>query len=132
MLGNTTASPATVSVFTIGNLTNKASPTGSDILILQDQAASGALKYCTIAQCVSSSVAGVASINSLSGALIVANGVGVMVASGGTTIKVSAPVHPPAGTFDFDKSHAGHAYKHPECNHHLLRLLSWWKHGSLL
>ena len=97
LLGNTTASPAVVSAFAIGNLTNKASPTGSDLLIIQDQAAGGALKYCTVTQCDAAAVAGVASVNALTGALIVANGGGVIISSSGATVKVSAPTVLPAG-----------------------------------
>ena len=61
LLGNATGSTASPTAFTIPSLTNKASPTGADILIISDQAASGALKYCTIAQCIAAVTSGVSS-----------------------------------------------------------------------
>ena len=97
LLGNATGSSAAITAFTIGSLTNKSTPTVLDLLVIQDQAAGGALKYCTVAQCLSAAVAGVGSINSLSGVLIVANGGGIIVSSSGTTVKISAPVYPPGG-----------------------------------
>jgi len=43
--GNTTGGAAAPTDFTIGGLTQKAVPLGTDLILLQDQAASGVLKY---------------------------------------------------------------------------------------
>src|SRR6516164_5347295 len=43
--GNPSASTATITSFTIGGLTGKTTPAGTDQLLLQDNAASGALKF---------------------------------------------------------------------------------------
>jgi hypothetical protein len=59
LLGNTSSGAANYAPFTIGSLTNKATPATTDILLLQDQAASGALKYCTLAQCIAAVSSGV-------------------------------------------------------------------------
>lgn len=67
--GNPTASTANVSDFTMGSLTNKATPAGSDLLLLSDQASSGALKYATVTQVVGSTSSGVASIGGSTGAI---------------------------------------------------------------
>lgn len=94
LFGNPTSGLANGAAFTIGSLTNKASPTGSDILLLQDAAAAGALKYCTISQCISAISAGVISVNSASGSLTIASGAGITVGTAGTTITVtnSSPI----------------------------------------
>lgn len=67
LLGNFTGSSAAPTASTIGALTQKASPTGTDLILLQDQAAGGQLKYV-----LASSIAGVGavgSINTQTGAL---------------------------------------------------------------
>lgn len=69
-IGNTGAASAAPAAFTIGGLTNKATPASTDVLLLQDQAAGGALKFCTIAQCVSATASGVSSFNSRTGAVV--------------------------------------------------------------
>lgn len=85
LLGNTTSGTANYAPFTIGGLTNKAAPTSSDILLLQDVAASGALKYCTIAQCISA-VTGVTSITPGAGltSILTATAPGSAITSTGT------------------------------------------------
>lgn len=60
--GNFTGSSAVPTATTIGSLTQKASPAATDLLLLQDQAASGALKYATV-----SSVASAGSVSSIAG-----------------------------------------------------------------
>ena len=55
LFGNPTSGTANYAPFTIGSLTQKVTPAATDLLVLQDQAASGALKYATV-----SSVASVA------------------------------------------------------------------------
>lgn len=62
LVGNFTASTAVPTATAIGSLTQKASPAGTDLLLLQDQAASGALKYATV-----SSVASAGSVSSIAG-----------------------------------------------------------------
>lgn len=65
--GNFTGSSAAPQDVTIGSLTQKASPAASDLILLQDQAAAGALKYATVSSI--SSAGSVASLNSQTGAL---------------------------------------------------------------
>lgn len=60
--GNFTGSSAAPQDSTLGGLTQKVSPAASDLLLLQDQAASGALKYATV-----SSVASAGSVASIAG-----------------------------------------------------------------
>lgn len=60
--GNFTGSAAVPTATTVGSLTQKASPAATDLLLLQDQAASGALKYATV-----SSVASAGSVSSIAG-----------------------------------------------------------------
>lgn len=67
ILGNTTGAAANYAPFTIGGLTNKAAPTSSDLVLIQDQAAGGALKQSTVGQIVGS--VGVSSLNGLTGPL---------------------------------------------------------------
>ena len=71
LLGNTTNATANLTAFTIGSLTLKSSPTGSDLLMISDQAASGALSYCTIEDALG---AGVTSFNSRTGAVVPTSG----------------------------------------------------------
>ena len=71
LLGNTTNATANLTAFTIGSLTLKSSPTGSDLLMISDQAASGALSYCTIEEALG---AGVTSFNSRTGAITPTSG----------------------------------------------------------
>lgn len=52
--GNPTGSAANRSDFTIGSLTAKAAPTSSDLVIIADEAASGALKQATVGEIVGS------------------------------------------------------------------------------
>ena len=66
LVGNSTSTTATLTAFTIGSLALKSSPTGSDLLMISDQAASGALSYCTIEEALS---AGVTSFNTRTGAI---------------------------------------------------------------
>jgi hypothetical protein len=67
--GNATGSLANEADFTIGGLTNKAAPVGTDLVLIQDQAASGALKYATLAQVIGAVASGVSSVNSKTGAI---------------------------------------------------------------
>ncbi|QPF81687.1 hypothetical protein IC762_17850 [Bradyrhizobium genosp. L] len=74
-LGNATSGTANNAPFTIGGLTAKSSPASTDLLMLSDQAASGALKQATIAQVVGSLASGVSSIDSKTGAFTTGNGI---------------------------------------------------------
>lgn len=87
--GNSTGVLANGADFTIGSLTNKAAPAGSDLLVIQDQAAGGALKYCTLTQCQSAVTSGVSSVNSATGALTIAAGAGVSIGTVSSTITVT-------------------------------------------
>lgn len=60
--GNFTGSSAAPQFQTIGGLTNKASPAGTDLVLIQDQAAAGALKYAAV-----SSIASAGSVASIAG-----------------------------------------------------------------
>ena len=62
LLGNFTGSSATPAFSTIGALTQKASPGASDLILIQDQAASGQLKYAQV-----SAVASAGSVASIAG-----------------------------------------------------------------
>lgn len=88
LVGNFTGSSAAPTATNISSLTNKASPAGTDLLLISDQASSGALKQITI-----NSLAGgtsVSSLNSLTGALSVVAGNGVSVSTSSPNITVSA------------------------------------------
>lgn len=64
--GNFTGSSSVAPQFsTIGSLTQKASPAGTDLVLIQDQAASGALKYALVSAV--GSAGSVASVNTLTG-----------------------------------------------------------------
>lgn len=54
---------------TMGALTHKASPTTSDLIVIQDQAASGANKYATLAEAIAAVSSGVTTLNGASGAV---------------------------------------------------------------
>ncbi len=69
IVGNFTGSSAIPTAATIGGLTNKTSPTGSDLVLIQDQAASGALKYSTLTQALAAVTSGVSSLNTKTGTL---------------------------------------------------------------
>lgn len=62
IVGNFTGSAAVPTASTVGGLTQKVSPAGTDLILIQDQAASGQLKYSTV-----SSVASAGSVGSLNG-----------------------------------------------------------------
>jgi len=71
--GNFTGSSAAPQDSTIGSLTQKASPAATDLILIQDQAASGQLKYALV-----SSVASAGSVSSIAGntgAFTLANGI---------------------------------------------------------
>lgn len=67
LMGNFTGSAAAPQLSTIGSLTQKASPAAGDYVILQDNSASGQLKYATVSSV--SSAGSVASFNGLTGAV---------------------------------------------------------------
>lgn len=73
--GNATGSTAAVTDFTIAGLPNKASPTGSDLVIISDAAASNATKYSTVTQLLGSVVSGVSSIAGNTGAFTLSTGI---------------------------------------------------------
>lgn len=87
LLGNASTSPGNVAPFTIGALLNKSTPATGDLLLLSDQAASGALKYCTIAQCIAAVSSGVTSLNGLTGVLTT----GLAAPAGRISLSVTSP-----------------------------------------
>jgi hypothetical protein len=72
LFGNTANNTTGAGYFAIGGLTNKASPTGSDLILIQDQAASGQLKYASMSAVAS---VGVASIAGNTGAFTLSTGI---------------------------------------------------------
>ena len=58
LLGNTSGSTGDIGAFTIGSLTQKLTPAGTDLVLIQDQAASGALKYATVTAVAAAAGAG--------------------------------------------------------------------------
>lgn len=91
---NATGSTANATDTQIPSLTNKASPTGSDYLMIADAAASNALKYCTITQCLGAVTSGVSSLNTSTGAITLANGNGIAAwtGAGTATLTVAADI----------------------------------------
>lgn len=85
--GNFTGSSAAPQFSTISALTQKASPASSDLILIQDQAAAGALKFATVSSV--SSAGSVASLNGLTGALSIGAGNGVSVSAAGSTVTVN-------------------------------------------
>jgi hypothetical protein len=67
--GNATGSSAAPTDFTIAGLTHKSSPASTDLLILSDEAASHATKYCTISEAIAAVSSGVTTFNGRSGAV---------------------------------------------------------------
>lgn len=68
LVGNFTGSTASPTASTIGSLTQKASPTASDLVMIQDQAASGQLKFATVSSVAAAG--SVASVNGQTGAVV--------------------------------------------------------------
>lgn len=74
-LTNATGLPfAGLATNTMGSLTHKSSPATTDLLVLQDQAAGGANKYCTLAECIGAVASGVTSIAGNTGAFTLGAG----------------------------------------------------------
>jgi len=71
LLGNATSGTANYAPFTVGALTNKTTPAGSDLIMIQDQAASGALKYATLTQAIGALASGVSSLGGSTGNMTV-------------------------------------------------------------
>ena len=72
LLGNVAGTTGNISAFAIGSLTQKASPSSSDYIMLSDQSASGALKYATVSSIASAGSVG--SVNTLTGAVVLYTG----------------------------------------------------------
>jgi hypothetical protein len=72
--GNATGSTANEADISIPALTHKVSPTTSDLVMISDTAASGALKYSTLAEVVGAVAAGVTSIAANTGAFTLDGG----------------------------------------------------------
>jgi hypothetical protein len=94
--GNITGSLANEADFTIGGLTNKTTPAGTDLVLIQDQAASGALKYSTLTQVIGAVASGVSSIAGNTGAFTL--GAGLTIA--GNDIRVGTVSVANGGTGD--------------------------------
>lgn len=73
LYGNFTGSSAAPQVSTIGALTQKASPAAGDLIMIQDQAAAGQLKYATVSSV--SAAGSVSSIASNTGAFTLSGGI---------------------------------------------------------
>ncbi len=85
--GNPTGSTANVQDFNVSSLLQKSVPSGTDLILIQDQAAAGALKYATVSSIGTSS--SVASVNGLTGALSISSTGGSSVTSSGTSITIN-------------------------------------------
>lgn len=72
IVGNFTGSAAVPTASAIGGLTQKVSPASTDLVLIQDQAASGQLKYASVSSLASAG--SVASIDSKTGAFTTGNG----------------------------------------------------------
>lgn len=68
-LGNASDSTANYAPFAPSSLTAKTTPTGSDVIIIADAAASGALKQTTLAEAIAPFSSGVSSFGTLTGAI---------------------------------------------------------------
>lgn len=86
--GNPTASTTTPIDFTLGSLTQTVSPGALDWMLIFDNS-TGTFKKVNAASIASSSVAGVASINALTGALSITGSSGIVTNSAGTTITIT-------------------------------------------
>lgn len=73
IFGNFTSGSTAPQYSTVGGLTQKASPAAGDLLLLQDQAASGQLKYATVSSVASAG--SVSDIDGLTGSFTTSNGV---------------------------------------------------------
>lgn len=90
--GNPTASTANVQDFTFSSLTQTVSPGALDWIPIYDNA-TGTIKKVNANSIASASVAGVATLNGLSGALTIVNGQAIQsIDASGTTITISADV----------------------------------------
>jgi len=87
-LGNNTSGSASPTAVDIATLTAKASPASTDLVIISDQAASGAWKKASVSSLASAGSVG--SLNGLTGALSIAAGAGISVTPAGSTITVAA------------------------------------------
>jgi hypothetical protein len=87
--GNFTSGSAAPQFSTIGGLTQKASPAANDYLMVQDNAASGQIKYATIASVASAG--SVATVNGATGAVTVAAAGGERVTTSGATVTLYSP-----------------------------------------
>lgn len=84
ILGNFTGSAASPTASAIGGLTQKATPAGTDLVLIQDQAAGGQLKFSSVSAVGASS--GISSIDAATGAFTTGNGI----ASTGSQIQLTA------------------------------------------
>lgn len=85
LLGNTASGSANYVPFAIGALTQKVSPAGTDLILIQDQAASGQLKYATVSAVAAGAT--VASVNTATGAVVL-----LMAPQGRLTLQTGMPV----------------------------------------
>lgn len=83
--GNFTASSAAPQFSTIGGLTQKASPAAGDLVLIQDQAASGQLKFALVSAIASAG--SVSSIDARTGSFTTSNGID---STGGNVIELTA------------------------------------------
>jgi hypothetical protein len=75
LLGNASGITANYAPFTIGGLTAKTTPAGSDLIMISDQAASGALKFSTLTQAIGALASGVSAIDTKTGNFTTGNGI---------------------------------------------------------
>lgn len=95
--GTLSATSLGASTSTITGLTVNNTPNSANDYFLYYSAADGAIRKCTVGSCTASGVAGVSSLNGLTGALSIAQGPGTIVSSGGSTVTISASNGTPQG-----------------------------------
>lgn len=87
--GNATGSTANPTDISLGALSSKPTPGATDLILISDQSAAGALKSTTVSAIGTS--AGVSSLNGLSGALSIAAAGGESVSAASTTVTLNSP-----------------------------------------
>lgn len=86
--GTLSATSLGASTSTITGLTVNNSPTASDDYLAYYSAADGAIRKATVASIAASATAGVSSLNGLTGGLSIAQGSGISVSAGGSSVTV--------------------------------------------
>lgn len=92
--GTLAAPSLAASTSTITGLTVNNSPNASNDYFLYYSAADGAIRKCTVGSCAAAATAGVSSLNGLTGGLSIAQGAGISVTAGGSSVTVNSTFNP--------------------------------------